>query len=74
MAFSWKAAGLTYNRYLAIAARTVRWSLKEGPRLQAERRDLMDIKFAKWESGKQGEVKPLAAANAVAMASQAESK
>ncbi|PGH31470.1 F-type H+-transporting ATPase subunit epsilon [[Emmonsia] crescens] len=64
MAFAWKAAGLTYNRYLAIAARTVRRSLKEEPRLQAERRDQMDLKFAKWQNGKQGEVKNLAVAQA----------
>ncbi|KKZ64642.1 F-type H+-transporting ATPase subunit epsilon [[Emmonsia] crescens] len=64
MAFAWKAAGLTYNRYLAIAARTVRRSLKEEPRLQAERRGQMDLKFAKWQNGKQGEVKNLAAAQA----------
>ena len=39
----------SYNRYLAVAARVVRRSLKEGPRLQAERRGEMDLKFAKWE-------------------------
>lgn len=39
----------SYNRYLAVAARAVRRSLKDGPRLQAERRDRMDLKFAKWE-------------------------
>ena len=39
----------SYNRYLAVAARTVRRSLKEGPRLQAERRGVMDLRFAKWE-------------------------
>ncbi|PGH18871.1 hypothetical protein AJ79_00287 [Helicocarpus griseus UAMH5409] len=60
MAFAWKAAGLTYNRYLAIAARAVRRSLKEEPRLKAERRGQMDLKFAKWENGKQGEVKNVA--------------
>ena len=38
-----------YNRYLAIAARCVRRSLKEDQRLQAERRGEMDLKFAKWE-------------------------
>lgn len=38
----------SYNRYLAIAARVVRRSLKEGPRLQAERRGEMDLRFAKW--------------------------
>ncbi|OAP57825.1 hypothetical protein AYL99_08563 [Fonsecaea erecta] len=71
MAFEWKAAGLTYNRYLAVAARVVRRSLKEGPRLQAERRGDMDLRFAKWQNGKQGENKNLGAANADAMAEHA---
>ncbi|KAI9803535.1 MAG: hypothetical protein M1825_001878 [Sarcosagium campestre] len=71
MAFAWKAAGLTYNRYLAVAARVVRRSLKEQPRLQAERRGEMDLKFAKWENGKQGENKSVATANASAMAEHA---
>lgn len=39
----------SYNRYLAIAARVVRRSLKEGPRLQAERRGEMELRFAKWQ-------------------------
>lgn len=38
----------SYNRYLAVAARTVRRSLKETPRLNAERRGEMDLRFAKW--------------------------
>ncbi|KAI9752783.1 MAG: hypothetical protein M4579_005489 [Chaenotheca gracillima] len=71
MAFAWKASGLTYNRYLAVAARAVRRSLKEQPRLQAERRGEMDLKFAKWENGKQGENKNLASANASSMAEHA---
>jgi F-type H+-transporting ATPase subunit epsilon len=41
--------GYSYNRYLAIAARTVRRSLKETPRLAAERRGQMDLRFSKWE-------------------------
>ncbi|KAF2199982.1 hypothetical protein GQ43DRAFT_441987 [Delitschia confertaspora ATCC 74209] len=49
MAFAWKAAGLTYNRYLAVASRVVRRSLKEEKRLQAEKRGDMDLRFAKWE-------------------------
>ncbi|MCJ1330800.1 ubiquinol-cytochrome c reductase core subunit 1 [Thelotrema lepadinum] len=49
MAFAWKAAGLTYNRYLAVAARVVRRSLKDDKRLQAEKRGEMDLRFAKWE-------------------------
>ncbi|KAK3070044.1 hypothetical protein LTR53_011138 [Teratosphaeriaceae sp. CCFEE 6253] len=49
MAFAWKAAGITYNRYLAVAARVVRRSLKDDKRLVAERRGEMDLRFAKWE-------------------------
>ncbi|KAH6900171.1 mitochondrial ATP synthase epsilon chain-domain-containing protein [Thelonectria olida] len=56
---AWKAAGLTYNRYLAVAARVVRRSLKEEKRLVAERRGEMDLRFAKWQNGKQGENKVL---------------
>ncbi|KAF2229387.1 hypothetical protein EV356DRAFT_510962 [Viridothelium virens] len=71
MAFAWKAAGITYNRYLAVASRAVRRSLKEDKRLQAERRGEMDLRFAKWESGRQGENKSLASANEAAMAEAA---
>lgn len=39
----------SYNRYLAIAARVVRRSLKEDLRIQAERRGEMDLRFARWE-------------------------
>ncbi|KAJ5770506.1 uncharacterized protein N7511_002557 [Penicillium nucicola] len=72
MTAAWKAAGLTYNRYLAIAARTVRRSLKEEARLASERRGQMDIRFAKWENGKQGEVRSLAQANNAAVAQAVE--
>ncbi|KAI1820878.1 mitochondrial ATP synthase epsilon chain domain-containing protein [Xylaria intraflava] len=64
MVFAWKAAGLTYNRYLAVASRVVRRSLKEDKRVVAERRGESDLKFAKWEDGKMGESKNLAEANA----------
>ncbi|KAL8365833.1 hypothetical protein RB595_004555 [Gaeumannomyces hyphopodioides] len=69
MVFAWKAAGLTYNRYLAIAGRVVRRSLKEDKRLIAERRGEMDLRFAKWTNGKQGELQNLAEANKVAASS-----
>ena len=49
----------SYNRYLAVAARVVRRSLKEQPRLQAERRGEMDLKFAKWQVSIQGSWKIL---------------
>ncbi|CAO2648321.1 hypothetical protein N0V83_005450 [Neocucurbitaria cava] len=68
MAFAWKAAGLTYNRYIAVASRVVRRSLKEDKRIAAERRGESELRFAKWENGKQGEVKDL---NAAALQEQA---
>ncbi|SPJ88986.1 probable mitochondrial ATP synthase epsilon chain domain-containing protein [Fusarium torulosum] len=64
MPAAWRAAGLTYNRYLAVAARVVRRSLKEEKRLVAERRGEMDLRFSKWQNGKQGEPQNLATANA----------
>ncbi|KAF2865662.1 mitochondrial ATP synthase epsilon chain-domain-containing protein [Massariosphaeria phaeospora] len=57
MAFAWKASGLSYNRYLSVASRVVRRSLKEDKRIIAERRGESELRFAKWESGKQGETK-----------------
>ena len=39
----------SYNRYLAVAARVVRRSLKDDKRVQAERRGEMELRFAKWE-------------------------
>ncbi|KAI0202501.1 mitochondrial ATP synthase epsilon chain-domain-containing protein [Astrocystis sublimbata] len=66
MVFAWKSAGLTYNRYLTVASRVVRRSLKEDKRVAAERRGEMDLRFAKWENGKMGETKNLAEANASA--------
>ena len=39
----------SYNRYLAIAARAVRRSLKEDKRIAAERRGDMELRFSKWE-------------------------
>ncbi|KAK8086849.1 hypothetical protein PG994_001823 [Apiospora phragmitis] len=71
MVFAWKSAGLSYNRYLAIASRVVRRSLKEDKRIAAERRGETDLRFAKWSNGKQGEVKNLVDANSSGMASNA---
>jgi hypothetical protein len=39
----------SYNRYLAIAARAARRSLKEDKRIIAERRGETDLKFSKWQ-------------------------
>ncbi|KAM3084261.1 hypothetical protein ACMFMG_001633 [Clarireedia jacksonii] len=73
MAFAWKASGLTYNKYLSVAARVVRRSLKDDKRLAAERRGEMELRFAKWSNGKQGDVKSVADANAASMAESASS-
>ncbi|KAH8203254.1 hypothetical protein TruAng_002552 [Truncatella angustata] len=75
MVFAWKTAGLSYNRYLAVASRVVRRSLKEDKRIIAERRGESDLRFAKWstltiiphgQNGKMGDVRNLADANAAA--------
>ncbi|ETS79194.1 hypothetical protein PFICI_09047 [Pestalotiopsis fici W106-1] len=66
MVFAWKAAGLSYNRYLAVASRVVRRSLKEDKRIAAERRGESDLRFAKWSNGKMGETKNLNEANVAA--------
>ncbi|KAL2891163.1 pH-responsive protein 1 [Ceratocystis lukuohia] len=57
MVFAWKAAGISYNRYLAVAARALRRSLKEDKRIVAERRAESDLKFSAWTNGKAGEAK-----------------
>lgn len=44
----------SYNRYLAIAARTVRRSLKEDKRVAAERRGESDLRFARWSVSAHG--------------------
>ncbi|RFU32685.1 hypothetical protein B7463_g3667, partial [Scytalidium lignicola] len=66
MTFAWKASGITYNKYLSIAARVVRRSLKEDQRLIAEKRGETDLRFARWADGKQGDFKHVADANAAA--------
>ena len=38
----------SYNKYLSVAARVVRRSLKDENRLQAEKRGEMELRFAKW--------------------------
>ncbi|KHJ33657.1 putative mitochondrial atp synthase epsilon chain domain-containing protein [Erysiphe necator] len=56
MGFAWKASGLTYNKYLSVAARVVRRSLKDDKKLIAEKRGETQLRFAKWTNGKQGEI------------------
>lgn len=38
----------SYNKYLSIAARVVRRSLKDDKRLAAEKRGVSELRFAKW--------------------------
>ncbi|KAI9730934.1 MAG: hypothetical protein M1818_008008 [Claussenomyces sp. TS43310] len=68
MAFAWKASGLTYNKYLTVAARVVRRSLKDDKRLQAERRGQTELRCAKWTNGRQGDFKDVAELNSAAAA------
>lgn len=39
----------SYNRYIAVASRVVRRSLKEDKRIVAERRGESELRFAKWQ-------------------------
>ncbi|TQS34819.1 hypothetical protein Golomagni_04784 [Golovinomyces magnicellulatus] len=64
MVFAWKASGLTYNKYLSIAAQAVRRSLKDEKRIIAEKRGEMNLKFATWKDGRQGKVMNIAEASA----------
>ena len=48
----WRAAGLNYVQYSSIAARVVRQALKGEARDAAVKRDIVSIKFQKWEQGK----------------------
>lgn len=68
MTFAWKQAGITYNKYLSVAARVVRRSLKDEFRVAAERRGNSELRSARWENGKQGEMKPTSEQNAAIMA------
>ncbi|KAF9319466.1 hypothetical protein BG000_003573 [Podila horticola] len=52
----WKPT-FTYLQYAQVCARAVRNSLKEEARIVAVRRDEQGLKYAKWEAGKQGDVK-----------------
>ena len=61
MAFAWRNV-FTYNRYAAIAARTVRRALKEDKRLEAEKRNTTTVRVSRWKDGVQGEQKRLGTA------------
>jgi F-type H+-transporting ATPase subunit epsilon len=44
-----------FNKYSQIAARALRNSLKEDPRLEAEKRGISELRYQKWDAGKAGE-------------------
>ena len=44
----------SFNAYAQISSRALRQSLKETPRLNAEKRGVTDLRYQKWENGKGG--------------------
>lgn len=56
---AYKQAGISLNKALAIAARTVRNSLKPEAKANAERRGLVEAKAVKYENGVATETKNL---------------
>ncbi|PRT52555.1 hypothetical protein B9G98_00175 [Wickerhamiella sorbophila] len=54
----WKLT-ISFNRYAAIAGRILRQALKEDKRAAAVRQDTLEVRFAKWDNGKQSEPEPL---------------
>ncbi|KAK6202832.1 mitochondrial ATP synthase epsilon chain-domain-containing protein [Scheffersomyces amazonensis] len=56
---AYKQAGISLNKALSIAARTVRASLKPEAKAAAERRGFTEVKAIKIENGVQSEPRPL---------------
>lgn len=56
---SYKQAGITLNRALALAAKTVRNSLKPEFKVAAEKRGVTEVKVSKFENGTASEPKTL---------------
>jgi hypothetical protein len=56
---AYKQAGISLNKALSIAARTVRASLKPEFKAVAERRGVCEVKAIKISNGVQSEAKPL---------------
>merc|ERR1712142_924427 len=48
----WRAAGLNYIQYSNVAAKVVRRCLKPDLKVDAGKREVVSIKFTKWEDGK----------------------
>ncbi|KYQ59181.1 ATP synthase subunit epsilon, mitochondrial [Trachymyrmex zeteki] len=49
---AWRQAGLNYINYSQIAARLVRQALKADLRVEAAKRDEVNVKFTQWKDGK----------------------
>ncbi|KYN21499.1 ATP synthase subunit epsilon, mitochondrial [Trachymyrmex cornetzi] len=49
---AWRQAGLNYINYSQIAARLVRQALKADLRVEAAKRDEVNVKFTEWKDGK----------------------
>ncbi|RKF56340.1 hypothetical protein GcC1_197029 [Golovinomyces cichoracearum] len=64
MVLASKASGITYNKYLSLAAQAVRRCLKDDKRIIAEKRGEMNLRFAIWKDGRQGKVMNIAETSA----------
>ncbi|OXU31656.1 hypothetical protein TSAR_014850 [Trichomalopsis sarcophagae] len=49
---AWRQAGLNYINYSQIAAKLVRQALKAELRVEAAKRDEVNVKFTPWKDGK----------------------
>lgn len=56
---NYKQAGILLNRALALAAKTVRDSLKPEFKVAAEKRGFTEVKVQKFEKGVPSEAEPL---------------
>jgi hypothetical protein len=52
----WRAAGVSYIRYLSVCSKVLRSCLKEEHRKTAQIRDTEKIKFRQWSGGKKGKL------------------
>ncbi|KAK9729188.1 hypothetical protein K7432_000471 [Basidiobolus ranarum] len=59
MAFTWRAANISYLQYSQICAKAVRSALKQEERLVAQKCEEQGLKFSKWVNGKQGDLQPV---------------
>lgn len=52
----WRAAGLTYVRYVNVCSRVLRSCLKDTAKKQAASRELENMKFRQWSKGTKGKL------------------